>query len=349
LSFSKKQLKNYATGKRLLIVDDNKLTRKIFEGFFKHYFSFVVLARDGKDALEVYDKYRFDLVISDIKMPNMNGIELSKIIRDKNPEQAIMIISSVDDSESFINLIDIGVDAFVKKPLEADVLGEKVVKILEHQFFKDEINNYNKKIAIQEYLDSNNIELANQNEPHKSVSDVKKEQIAKIEKEEETPQEYNEYSAKAFIDDAKSKNNDINATVKALLEHLSDLEDNVSAILVDGCEEELIESISRVFSALYNEINVFDKLSNVADTLFEVHEFFADYKDLDHLSLDEIDAFEMTQFVLDDISNMIYGIFIKQNVNDIRVYDRLLRNSVEQIKLKLSAGENSISESIEFF
>jgi DNA-binding response OmpR family regulator len=349
VSFSKKQLKNYATGKRLLIVDDNKMTRKIFEGFFKHYFSFVVLARDGKDALEIYDKYRFDLIISDIKMPQMNGIEFSRKIRDKNPDQAIIIISSVDDSDSFIELIEIGIDAFIKKPLEANILGEKVVKILEHQFFKDEINRYNKKAVIDEYLKSNNITLSNSDHRHKSISDVKREMIAKVEEEEKPQEVYNEYSAKEFIKRASSKVHDINSVIKNLLESLSELEECVSTILEDGTSEEVIEKISRVFSTLYNQINVFDDMSVIADTLFDIHEFFGDYKDLDHLTLDEIDAFEMTQFVLDDISNLIYGVFIKQNISDIRVYDRLIQNSVEQIKLKLSAGEKCISEAIEFF
>jgi DNA-binding response OmpR family regulator len=347
MSFSKNQLKNYATGKRLLIVDDNKMTRKIFENFFKSYFSFVVLARDGIEALRVYDKYRFDLIISDVKMPKMDGIEFSRIIKDKNPDQPIIIISSVEDKDSFINLIDIGVDAFVQKPLKGDILGTKVVNILEHQFFRDQINAYNNKVAIDEFIKKNNISLHHK-ENTKSVSEVKKEKIAQT-IESETPKEQeSEYSAKVFMEKATKAQININDTISSMLESLEMLEDNVSKILLDGVDEDTIEELARIFSNLYGDIQMFDDLNNIGDTIFEIHEFFLAHANLDDFSEDQIDAFEMVQFILDDISNIIYGIFIKQNIKDIRVHENLLKNSVEQIKLKLSSGAE-INYDVEFF
>jgi len=77
----------------------------------------VVVAKDGKEGLSFYKEESFDIVITDIQMPNMNGIELSRSIMSVNKNQKILIVSAYNEVDYFIELIKIGVAGFMQKPL----------------------------------------------------------------------------------------------------------------------------------------------------------------------------------------------------------------------------------------
>lgn len=77
----------------------------------------MVVAKDGKEGLSFYKEESFDIVITDIQMPNMNGIELSRSIMSINKNQKIVIVSAYNEVHYFIELIKIGVAGFMQKPL----------------------------------------------------------------------------------------------------------------------------------------------------------------------------------------------------------------------------------------
>ena len=126
----------------LYIEDDCELlehTKELFELLFKEVYT----AKDGVEALKVYTEYfdlndsYIDIVISDIEMPNMNGIEASKQILELNKMQKIIITSGYDDKKYFIELINIGIDGFIQKPLLSEhirtVLYDVCIKLEEEQ------------------------------------------------------------------------------------------------------------------------------------------------------------------------------------------------------------------------
>ena len=111
----------------LYVEDDDELRRtsaKLFSNFFKS----VELAVDGRDGFEKYNSYLektsrpYDIVISDINMPNMNGIEMSQKIKEIHFEQAIIFVTAFNEIEYLHKAIDIGVNAFVTKPIEMEQL-----------------------------------------------------------------------------------------------------------------------------------------------------------------------------------------------------------------------------------
>jgi len=115
----------------LFIEDDEDLrnaTLPIFERFFKR----VDTASNGIEGLERYQSFKdetnvyYDIVISDIQMPQMNGIELSKALLKINPSQKIMITSAYNDKEYLIDLINVGVSGFFEKPINY----ENMIKVL---------------------------------------------------------------------------------------------------------------------------------------------------------------------------------------------------------------------------
>ena len=94
-----------AKGKKILLIEDDQRILDIFKTALEAYFSLVKTALDGKEAWEVFRKEHFDLIISDIEMPNTNGVMLCKGIKAHTPEQNILITSAYTDEKYLLELI----------------------------------------------------------------------------------------------------------------------------------------------------------------------------------------------------------------------------------------------------
>jgi len=114
----------------VLIVEDEQDANEMMTNIFKRLFGNVYSTFNGQQALELYEQYQPDIVFADIKMPIMNGLELSKKLKEINPQQIIVIISASNDVEQITESVDIGVDSFIRKPLDGDKLLQSLKKIL---------------------------------------------------------------------------------------------------------------------------------------------------------------------------------------------------------------------------
>ena len=153
----------------LFVEDDDDLRRATAETFYK-LFKRVDLAVDGEDGLESYKNYfldnnvNYDIVISDIEMPNMNGIEMSREITKINKAQKIIIISAYSDKDYLIDLINIGVEGFMQKPLSLAQIFEILYESCSSFYDKDKINlvdgySYNRFLKIL-FLNEEKIDLS---------------------------------------------------------------------------------------------------------------------------------------------------------------------------------------------
>lgn len=123
----------------LYIEDDAVLLKETSENF-KSMFSKVDTAIDGEEGLKKYlyffqvnSKY-YDIVITDINMPKLNGVELIKKIYIENEKQSIIVISAHNESEYLLDLVNLGIEQFLIKPhaynTTLDVLYKTASKIL---------------------------------------------------------------------------------------------------------------------------------------------------------------------------------------------------------------------------
>ena len=138
------ELARYGKSIRALLVEDNDDARLEEANMLSGFFKVVDTAVNGQDGLVKYKCNDYDMVVSDIYMPVMSGVEMVKKIKDIDKDMPIIIISAHDESEYLIDLINAGVDYFILKPLE----NQKVIDLLLHECRK--INN--KKVATIEYL-----------------------------------------------------------------------------------------------------------------------------------------------------------------------------------------------------
>ena len=121
---------------KLLIVDDDKTTRKLLSLYLKGKGYEVVPAENGLDAIEKLGTESINLVVTDMNMPYMDGIELTKILRsDDNLKNIpiIMVTTEADDDEKK-KAFDAGVDDYLVKPTNADAISDSIKRIVEKIF-----------------------------------------------------------------------------------------------------------------------------------------------------------------------------------------------------------------------
>jgi len=106
----------------LLLVEDDKIIRSIYEQLLQKYVSKIYTAVDGEDGYNKYKEFDPDLILSDIKMPVMNGLDMVKKIRLNDKLQRIIIMSAYGESRFFLKAIETGVKGFLVKPVETDHL-----------------------------------------------------------------------------------------------------------------------------------------------------------------------------------------------------------------------------------
>jgi len=100
----------------LLYVEDDTTLSSTMLKTLEEFFNSVTTAYDGAEGLELYKRDDFDIVLTDIMMPKMDGREMSRCIREINPNQNIVVLSANEDSTHLMELIEIGVHKFVQKP-----------------------------------------------------------------------------------------------------------------------------------------------------------------------------------------------------------------------------------------
>jgi anti-anti-sigma factor len=106
----------------ILIIDDEKSTLRIFRLFLSAYGYTVLTAENGKLGLEVFDKERPQIVLTDIKMPGMDGLEVLKRIKEMDPTTEVIVITGHGDVDLAIQALDLYATDFINKPIQKEAL-----------------------------------------------------------------------------------------------------------------------------------------------------------------------------------------------------------------------------------
>ncbi|MBC8229701.1 sigma-54-dependent Fis family transcriptional regulator [bacterium] len=115
---------------KILVVDDEISIRKILFDLLERERYYVELASSAEEALEKIKETTFDLIISDIRMPGMDGFELLKKIRTMNVDSAVIFITGYGSVESAVEAIKLGVVDYIEKPFRFGQFKNLVSQIL---------------------------------------------------------------------------------------------------------------------------------------------------------------------------------------------------------------------------
>lgn len=119
-------------GAKVLLVEDNDLNRMVAQNTLQYYSCKVTEAVNGLEALEILHRENFDIILMDIQMPEMDGIEATKIIREKlNLKIPIIALTANAFKSEIEKCYQAGIDDYVTKPFEENILVEIIAKQLE--------------------------------------------------------------------------------------------------------------------------------------------------------------------------------------------------------------------------
>jgi diguanylate cyclase (GGDEF)-like protein/putative nucleotidyltransferase with HDIG domain len=145
-----KELQKIAKNLTVLYVEDEKELRNSVQLYLLKIFNKVTAVADGLEGLNRYNEHPYDIVISDIQMPNMNGLQMALEIKSINPNQEIIIISAYAESNYFLDAIRLGINDYIIKPINYlqmnQVLYKAAVKLEQIR----EIQNY--KLHLEEMV-----------------------------------------------------------------------------------------------------------------------------------------------------------------------------------------------------
>jgi len=115
-----KEIISHTKNLNILFVEDHEDLRVNTTHILKRFFANVDVAANGLEAFNLFKEHenKFDIIISDIKMPIMDGVELTRKIYDINPKQIIIILSAHDDTKYLHALINLKIEHFLKKPID---------------------------------------------------------------------------------------------------------------------------------------------------------------------------------------------------------------------------------------
>lgn len=137
----------------ILYVEDEPAIREGLQRFFRRRSGKIALAANGAEGLELFNRERPDIVVTDIRMPVMDGLTMAKNIKEIAPDVPIIITTGHNDEEFLLKAIDLGIDKYIKKPVDFRLLMDVIVNLTAAVVYKKELAN--QLVFLREVMDLN--------------------------------------------------------------------------------------------------------------------------------------------------------------------------------------------------
>lgn len=124
---------------RVLVVDDEENIREVLSNYLISMNYDVQTAEDGQDALNKYQKGEFDLIISDLLMPNVDGLELLKRVRDMDKDVIFLMITGYPSIETAVDAIKKGAYDYITKPFHMEDVKLRIERAFEKRSLRERL------------------------------------------------------------------------------------------------------------------------------------------------------------------------------------------------------------------
>ena len=134
---------NSSVNANILVVDDEQVMRDLLDVYIREMNFTVIKAHDGIEALEAIEKNKPDIIITDLIMPRMNGIELIKKLKEKTSTVLlpIVVITALTEREIALEAFELGVEEFIRKPIDRMILEARLKSIYKTRNLHNELMN----------------------------------------------------------------------------------------------------------------------------------------------------------------------------------------------------------------
>lgn len=348
---------------RLLYVEDDENLRVETSKLFSHLFDHISTAEDGAEGLKKFQEETFDIVITDINMPNMNGVEMVQAIKEIAPSQPIVITSAHDESHYLLPLIDAGVDKYILKPISmqnmltvlgtvcSNIQNEKLVQAYRHELeVKNEalIKNNEKLKKIIRILDTKIKQEAvvrSKNSAPQEPSQAPSQDQDKTEEQPPAPKEHLPVPKEPVIQtfDDYILDNDM-AEMQDLEEDIDS--DAVSLQLQSEANASQVINLGKNFIRYGGILSNYPVFSQLGHSIIAMGEALSEHADVYCENAWEISTLLESFFYV--LSKWRTAIF-EEGVEDPHMYDASLINDMETIIMILENKQDDIEGDIEFF
>lgn len=113
---------NFLENLKILIVEDEEKISKLLKDALGDYFKTIIVAKDGNEGILKYKSTKPDIVITDIMMPNCDGLEMTTRLKLLNENLPIIVLSAFSDKDKLLKAIDLGITKYFIKPFDPDEL-----------------------------------------------------------------------------------------------------------------------------------------------------------------------------------------------------------------------------------
>jgi len=120
---------HFLKDKTLLYAEDELQTQRQYRYFFEDFFKVVLTADDGQQALDLYADKQPDVLILDISMPKLSGLEVCKEIRKNDKDTQIILLTSFSDKQFLLSAIEMGLTCYLEKPVGRNELKDALLKL----------------------------------------------------------------------------------------------------------------------------------------------------------------------------------------------------------------------------
>ncbi|GAA0084281.1 Na-translocating system protein MpsC family protein [Clostridium sp. CTA-7] len=120
---------NILSSLKILYVEDEPITRDYVSKYLKQQVGRVILAVDGNDGIKKFSEFDPDIIITDLVLPDMSGIEMMAKIRENKVKCPVIITSALCDSQTILKSIDLKIDKYLVKPIDLNILLKTLLSI----------------------------------------------------------------------------------------------------------------------------------------------------------------------------------------------------------------------------
>ena len=143
------------TDLKLLYVEDDIISRELTQHILEYFFETIIVAVNGEDGFQKFKENDFDIIITDISMPKMDGLEMTSKIKEINPQIPILVLSAHTEAKHLLQGIKLGVEGYLLKPIEIDQFKIQILKTINNIKIQKENKEYKKSLEtkVQEQLE----------------------------------------------------------------------------------------------------------------------------------------------------------------------------------------------------
>lgn len=135
---------------RILFLEDEPTIREVTTEYFKMAGYEVVVASDGKEAIDAVDKDAFHVAILDIMVPTINGMEVLAYIRKRHPSMAVIMLTALDDEQTQVKAFNLYADDYIIKPFSPILLIKRIETVLHRTCQASNKSTRNNELLIDE-------------------------------------------------------------------------------------------------------------------------------------------------------------------------------------------------------